>query len=429
MISLGKVIHSKYYLFIISCLPIFLITGPFLSDLVVSISTILFLIYIISNKKYYIFKNYFFYFFLSFCLLISFSSLISLNPLLSFESSLFYFRVIVFSFLISYLINYNKILLVYFYNVFLFCFSILIIDGYIQYIFGKNIFLIPSDYGRIASFFGSELVLGSYLTRLFPLFFSLFLIMKKKKFDNLIMATIFILLDVLIFLTGERTAFFLLNISTIFIILLINEYKIFRLVTFLISVVIIFFISLSNDQIRNRMINKPFLNLKSQFEITDNLNLQNSQYETSIQKTIFTYEHSKIYYAAYEMFKDKPILGHGPKLFRIVCKDYKYNSNEDTCSTHPHNFYLQLLSETGLLGFFFILIALFYVFKESVLIFLKKKNASSQEICLLGAFIITLLPLAPNGNLFNNWLMIVYFMPFGFYLNLKLHKRYQKPKN
>lgn len=374
MISLGKVIHSKYYLFIISCLPIFLITGPFLSDLVVSISTILFLIYIISNKKYYIFKNYFFYFFLSFCLLISFSSLISLNPLLSFESSLFYFRVIVFSFLISYLINYNKILLVYFYNVFLFCFSILIIDGYIQYIVGKNIFLIPSDYGRIASFFGSELVLGSYLTRLFPLFFSLFLIMKKKKFDNLIMATIFILLDVLIFLTGERTAFFLLNISTIFIILLINEYKIFRLVTFLISVVIIFFISLSNDQIRNRMINKPFLNLKSQFEITDNLNLQNSQYETSIQKTIFTYEHSKIYYAAYEMFKDKPILGHGPKLFRIVCKDYKYNSNEDTCSTHPHNFYLQLLSETGLLGFFFILIALFYVFKESVLIFLKKKK-------------------------------------------------------
>ncbi len=242
------------------------------------------------------------------------------------------------------------------------------------------------------------------------------------------MAIIFILLDILIFLTGERIAFFLLNVSTIFIILLISEYKIFRLVTFLISIVIIFFISLSNDQIRNRMIDKPILNLQSQLQKSDKLNLQNSKNEKLKQKQIFTYEHTKIYYAAYEMFKDKPILGHGPKLFRIACKDYKYNNKEDTCSTHPHNFYLQLLSETGLLGFYFILIALLYILKESVLIFLKKQKASSQEICLLGAFIITLWPLSPNGNLFNNWLMIVYFLPFGFYLNLKLSKKYPKFK-
>ena len=121
--SIDKIIHSKYFLLAVSSLPFLLITGPFLSDLLVSISTILFLIYVIRNKKYFLFKNYFFYFFISFCILIVFSSLISLQPLLSFESSLFYFRVIVFSYLICYLINYNRILLIYFYNVFLFCFS------------------------------------------------------------------------------------------------------------------------------------------------------------------------------------------------------------------------------------------------------------------------------------------------------------------
>lgn len=420
MQSLDKILHSKYYLMVISSLPFLLITGPFLSDLLVSCSAIFFLIYVISYKKYYLFKNYFFYYFILFYILIILSSLISINPLLSFESSLFYFRVIIFSYLISYLINHNKIFLIYFYNVLFFCFTILIFDGYIQYIFGKNIFLIPSDYGRISSFFGSELVLGSYLARLFPLFFALFLIKKKKRYDKILIASIFIFLDVLIFLTGERTAFFLLNLSTIFIILLISEYKIFRLITFTISIVIIFGITLLNDGIKNRMINEPITSLQ--------LKTDNSKNQKKIEKKIFTHEHSKIYFTAYEMFKDKPILGHGPKLFRVVCKDFKYDKKEDSCSTHPHNFYLQLLAETGLLGFYFILIAFSFVLKEAILIFLKKKYVSSEEICLLGAFFLTLWPLTPNGNLFNNWLMIVYFMPLGFYLNLKLFKTNSKKK-
>jgi len=85
------------------------------------------------------------------------------------------------------------------------------------------------------------------------------------------------------------------------------------------------------------------------------------------------------------MFKDKPILGHGPKLFRIVCKDYKYNKTEDVFSTHPHIFYLQLLAETGLLGFYFISIALFFVLKEEILILLKK-NTQAPRNFFVGCF-------------------------------------------
>ena len=35
--------------------------------------------------------------------------------------------------------------------------------------------------GRISSFFGEELIMGSYLSRLFPLLFALFLVKNKKK--------------------------------------------------------------------------------------------------------------------------------------------------------------------------------------------------------------------------------------------------------
>jgi len=415
-VKIERIIHSKNFSILISLLPVLLITGPFLSDLLVSISSFIFLVYIFSERKFKLLNNNFFYYFIFFCLIFIVCSLLSNDILLSFESSLLYFRIFIFSFLICYLINYDNKILMYFYKIFLFCFLILIIDGYIQYIFGKNIFLMPSDYGRISSFFGSELILGSYLVRLFPLFFSLFLIKKKNKYDNYIIGTVFISLDILIFITGERVAFFLLNISTIFIIILISKYKIFRLLTFLISIIIIFAITYSNENIMKRMIDEPIKDLQSNFQ------KKTFDYNTEETKKIFSAEHTNIYYAAYEMFKDKPFLGHGPKLFRVICKEYKYKNN-NTCSTHPHNFYLQLLSETGLIGFLFIFIAFIYVLKESIIILLKKKYASPQEICLLGCFFLTLWPLTPGGNFFNNWLMIVYSLPLGFYLNLKIYKK------
>ena len=80
-------------------------------------------------------------------------------------------------------------------------------------------------------FFGNELILGSYLSRIFPLF-ALFLIKKEKKIEVYFLGLLFILVDILIFLSGERAAFLFLNLSTVFIIILIKEYQKFRLYTF-----------------------------------------------------------------------------------------------------------------------------------------------------------------------------------------------------
>ena len=41
--------------------------------------------------------------------------------------------------------------------------------------------------------------------------------------------------------------------------------------------------------------------------------------ENSNQKTIFTPVHDSHLRTAYKMFQDKPIFGHGPKMFRIKC--------------------------------------------------------------------------------------------------------------
>ena len=59
--------------------------------------------------------------------------------MLSFESSLFYFRIGVFSCFIWYLIDKDKSILTYFYYALILCFSALVIDGYFQYFTGENL--------------------------------------------------------------------------------------------------------------------------------------------------------------------------------------------------------------------------------------------------------------------------------------------------
>ena len=215
---------------IIILMPALLISGAFLSDLGLSLVAILFLINSIKNnlKKYY--NNYYFKFFFIFCLILILSSLLSDNILISLKNSLFYFRFGIFSLCFWYLLEKNPFLLKYLFISMLLCFSSLIVDGYIQFLFGKNLFgqALYNDY-RVSSFFGSELILGSYMARFFPILFALFIFLDQSKKNKLIlffMTIVFILAEGLIFISGERLALFFMNMSAVFIILMIKEYKI-----------------------------------------------------------------------------------------------------------------------------------------------------------------------------------------------------------
>ena len=218
--------HQRFALIISSIIPFF-IWGPFFPDLIVSVSSLVFLFFLIKKYNFYFFTVRPVIFFFIFCVCCIFSSILSDDILFSLKSSLFYFRIGLFCCVIWYLIENDKSLLRYFYYALVICFSFLIIDGYIQFFFGENIFgmKINNPYNRISSLFGDELIMGSYLSRLFPLLFALFIIKKKNKYEIYFIGILFILVDILIFISGERTAFFFLNLSTIFII-------IFKTVTF-----------------------------------------------------------------------------------------------------------------------------------------------------------------------------------------------------
>ena len=390
------------YAFIISLTIPFLIWGPFFSDLIISLSALIFLFYVIKKNIFYYFNNkplIIFFIFCIYCILISI--FVAKDRMLSFESSLFYFRIGVFACLICYLIDQNKKILSYFYYALIVCFLALIFDGYFQFFSGTNIIGLPKAGNRISSFFGDELIMGSYLSRLFPLLFALFLLKEKKQLELYCVSVLFILLSGLIFISGERAAFFLFFLSYMFIIFFLEKFVKLRIILSVFFLIFIVVITFNFSEVKNRMVYNPI---------------------NTIKKSIFTPEHDSLIRTAYNMFLDKPIFGHGPKMFRVVCKDEKYATGVSSCMTHPHNFYVQLLAETGIIGFSFLFSTFAYVlycayrqFKSIVL--RQKRYLTNYQVCLLAGILITVWPLTTNGNFFHNWLMIVYSLPAGFYLH------------
>ena len=431
-------------LIIASIIPL-LIWGPFFPDLIVSISALFFLYYTKKNNDFYYFNNKPFVIFLSFCIISTLISLQAENIYLSVKSSLFYFRIGVFSCFIWYLIDKDKSFLTYFYYALILSFSALVIGGYFEYFIGDLRL-------RNSSFFRDEQIMGSYLSRLFPLLFGLFLVKEKKKLEIYFIGFLFILVDILIYISGERTAFFYLNLSTVFIIILIKEYQRFRLITFIIALIGITLISLNSPQLSDRIFNEPIKNMglskifSSEVAVKEDdiiikgddiiikgddiiissegtPEIPKSKIQNNEEPTIyiFTPHHDSHIRTAYNMFKDKPIIGHGPKMFREICKNKKYATGIMPCSTHPHNFYVQLLAETGIVGFLFLFSAMSYVVYASLrqfksIIFRQKRFLTDYQVCLLAGILISIWPFSPNGNFFNNWLIIVYGLPVGFYL-------------
>lgn len=401
---------------IVISMPALLISGPFLSDLGLSFVALLFLINSVKNKlkKYY--NNYFFKFFVLFCLILILSSLLSNNIFISLKNSLFYFRFGIFSLCFWYLLDKDKKIIKYLFLSTLICFSSLIIDGYTQYIFGKNIFgtELYNQY-RVSSFFGSELILGSYLARFFPLLFGLFIFLdqvKKSKLTLFFITIIFILSEGLIFLSGERLALFFMNLSTIFIIIMLKKYKAYRFWTYLVSIFLIILLINIFPNSKERFIDQT-INDFTRGTLKNDNNLDDKIY-------IFSKPHTHMYGTAYNIFLDNKLFGVGPRQFRNECDGYRVG--EYSCDSHPHNTYMELLSEGGIFAFLivfivFILIS-FISIKHLVFKLLKNKKEiiNDFEVCLLSSILISLWPLSPSGSFFNNWMSIVYYFPVGILL-------------
>jgi len=389
---------------LIASLPLQLATGPFLPDLTVSITAIFFLLYSFNKRIFKIYQNFFFLILFVFYIYILTISFFSKNVYLSLSSSLFYIRFIIFSLFVCYIINLNKEF--FFRSLFYiltFLILFLLIDSYLQFFTKHNLFgFYKTEQHRLSGIFRDEYILGSFMLKIFPLFLGLlFYFSIFNKINKIFLILFFSIYFSLIIISGERSAIFLLLILILFLLIIPSPIRSLILSILFITILIAIICIIFNPQVYFRLIETTLSGL-----------FQNEQLK------IISYVHHDIYMTAYSIFLDNQIFGIAPKMFREYCFLEIYSFRENGCTTHPHNYYLQILLETGIIGFLIIITFLIYLFKKSKSLFmdnLLSYNYKYFNICIILSLLIYLWPIVPTGSFFNNKNSIFIFYLLGIF--------------
>ena len=269
-----------------------------------------------------------------------------------------------------------------------------------QLINGKDIFgyeIIGSG-RKLGGPFGDELIAGGFIQRFsFFSFFVLpvFFINASKKYLKYIAPIIFFILVIGIVLSGNRMPFilFLFSIFLLFIFhKIIRKYFFLFLLFFSLIFTTMFFL---NKEVS--------YNFKSFYDRVTTISTLLANKEYSDDKAP---NYLKEFSTFYETWKMNKYFGGGIKNFRYYCHiraNIKKNP-EFICNMHPHNYYLEILTETGVIGFILIimifLVILFMSFYKKYISHtsLKENNLIVPFIFL---FIVEIFPLKSTGSFFT----------------------------
>ncbi len=433
---MNNLLAKNYIYYSVLLLPFTYILGVFITELFLGLIIIFFFI---KNRsiEYFFDKKFIFLFLIS--LYIGLNGFFQIDDNLKI-SSIFHFRYIIFSLSILFCLEFfekietsQKKILLYLISLIIFFISL---DGIFQFFTGINFFGYKIFQNQISGIFGSELILGSFLIKILPIFTWLLFHYEfdiKKNQKKLIF--FFSLILICIFLTAERTSLGLTLIYFILVLILIKPLKKIFFFSLIVLFSFIFFTSTfqvgKSDPTRrifiktfNQFTNQYFTKNENKKSLNDDIELNKDLIRENI--LIFSKDHTGHFKLAFNLFKENPVFGVGPKGFRHYCRKVQYDPGVGICSTHPHNFLVQITSETGLVGLLiYLYIISFIIFKLNKIWFIDTfsiTNKQSLAIISIG-LLINLFPFLPSGNFFNNWISIInyYFLGIYFYSYKKFY--------
>ncbi|WP_438304367.1 O-antigen ligase family protein [Candidatus Pelagibacter communis] len=289
-------------------------------------------------------------------------------------------------------------------------FLFVLFDIVFEILFGRNIIgntaLIP---GRISSFTGDDMNIGNFFSAFVLIVLSFFNNKYRSKKLNFLLVFLFLVIS---FLIGERANFiktFIMIIIFSYFILSFN--KRYLLTTIILISFFLLIILNYNNNYKTRYI---------------------SQLSSITKEGIGYYLENSIYGAHYsvakEIFKKNIYFGVGIKNFRIASYDEKYVTNhklnDRRANTHPHQLHYEFLAETGLFGYFFFLLFMFF----SLTFALKqlRENLNLYQLSGLLFIVVNLIPLIPSGSFFATFSSGLFWINYTLLMgNYKIFKSNQ----
>lgn len=423
--------YKKFNLYIIYLIPLFLIFSHSLADLVIVVTGINFCI----NQFFFnklnisinkILKDKVIISFILFYFFLVLSSFFSEFYFMSLERSLPYIRFLIFIMAMKYwlITDYKSLKIIYISITF--CLVFVCIDVLFQYynyqelinINGKivrqgfDLFGYASNpvIERYQGPFKDEFIAGGYILKFSPFLFLAILSLIKFKYKSYIVLISLIFIIYSIYITGDRAPFFILILISFIIPFFLNK-KI--IIFYLSTIILISFLALTNSDKKQRYFHDALGAI-------------------GVEGNEFTLDtgYGHLFYSAVKIWLDKPLLGAGTKNYRKICEREKYNFESKNkiqlCSTHPHNYILELLSETGLVGLILFSAIFFNLFKKYGLFkILRNRNLADLDFKFLSLSLVLILwPLSTTGSILTNKNSILLWFVFGIlYTLLSLEKK------
>ena len=382
--------------FLVAILPISLLVGSLIINLITVIVSIIFIFELFIKKKFNFLHDWSFYLLLFLWISLLINLIFSQDINLSIFRATGFIRFIFLAQAIRYLFlindtKYKDFIL----KSWLLVFLVVNVDLLIEYFSGKNILGYKSNLdGRLASFLDDELKIGGYYFGFCLL--SLATIYSYFKRDYKIIFGFAVLFLIIAFLIGERSNFIKILFSTIIILFFyFREHKFKLLFLSLVSIIVFTSIIYKNENLKYRYF--------SQWNVN---NIKTNIYLTHYKTAIL-------------VFKKYPFFGSGIKNFRVEVKkiiedkfknDENYN-NWQVITTHPHQINFEILAETGIFGF-----TCFFLFFLITFVFAFKKILRSNDIFLIVSTIFCLTyinPLLPSGSFFTSYGATIFWTNYG----------------
>jgi len=425
---LKKINLDKLIIFLIYFYPLFLIIGPAANN-IFHIIILLFSGYIFFDKKINLLVNQkIIIYSLLFLFLYSIVITIFNENYLFLKNSIFFLKLISFILVLSFFVQ-NNIFEIKKFIIINFCIlSVVIIDTIFQYKTGYNIMgyeIEPINKIRLTSFFKGEYVVGSFISKIFlPIIICVYFYFKNKKYRNVLFLLFLNLTVLTVFITGERSSLLITLFSLFLSFLFINEIRKIFFYNFFIIIILISLIFTSSQQLRDRYFHETFA-------VT--LKLSNTQSD----KNIYNSHYGAIYLSSIEIIKENFWFGKGLRAYRIItCNpetrelmikkiEKKTNHAQMICSTHPHNYILELLIDLGFVG---LVIFLFIIYNSLKQIFylknLKKKISINKNIIISFGiqFLAMFWPITTHGSIFSSWNSSFIILNFCIFYSLLLLK-------
>ncbi|MCP5143957.1 MAG: O-antigen ligase family protein [Gammaproteobacteria bacterium] len=124
-------------------------------------------------------------------------------------------------------------------------------------------------------------------------------------------------------------------------------------------------------------------------------------------------EYFRIFESAFRVFMDNPWTGAGLKGYRVACNRLLERGEVMFCGLHPHNIYLEWLSETGLLASAAFLLFIGLTLREPARLWRVGGTGRIIAAILLGSLMISLFPIAASRSFFSNWPAILLWTSLG----------------